>query len=80
MCKHSLKAGCVYCHGTELAFLNAVTKTQARTRERRTQKYAARVAQAMRQEGSMWKKQAFRPIYDPLTRSLARHKMGYAGN
>ena len=80
MCKHNLKAGCVYCHGTEMAFLNAVVKTQVHTRERRVQAYAARLRQAMKQEGSMWKKQAFRSIYDPLTRSLARHKMGYAGN
>jgi len=80
MCKHNLKAGCVYCHGTEMAFLNAVTKTIARTRDRRAQKYAARLREAMKQEGPIWRRQAFRPIYDPLTRSMARHKMGYAGN
>ena len=80
MCKHNLQSGCVYCHGTELAFLNAVVKTVAKTRERRASQYAAKLRQAMHQEGSMWRRQAFKPIYDPLTRSMARHKMGYAGN
>ena len=80
LCKHYMASGCAYCHGREQAILNRSMNKVRHSREGRAQRYAALVEQAMHQEGSLWRRQAFKPPYEVLRRSIAKHKMGYAGN
>lgn len=77
-CKHQLASGCAYCHAGQQATFELLTQNGSK-RANRAARYAMKLEAAMKQEGPMWRAQAFKPMYDPLPRSLAVHKMGYNG-
>ena len=80
-CKHNLESGCCYCHGDASASLNS--DQESARRERRAERYAARLAQAMQREGSLARScgMLYRTGRSPITRSEARWTFNqYGGN
>jgi len=82
MCKHSLKSGCVYCHGAQRQSVNVngTLNPKVLRRDRRALNYALRVEQAMVQEGPLAQRERTPSGYRPIGRSMAKWLTGYAGN